>query len=216
MDRREPSTDKINSGRSSLSAGDTIVDAEGRRGTIRKHVDNAAEPYFVVDADNGDTLFVPVSLLKRRSDGTFTLAYSFSALREMGQDARQGSAETTVIPVVEEEVAIEKQQTVTGRVQIRKTVEEREEVIDTPIMYDEVHIQRVKHNQLVQEPATHRQEGETFILPVHKEVLVVEKRLMLVEEIHITKRQREEHMQDTVTLRKENVSVDRVDNSRTR
>jgi uncharacterized protein (TIGR02271 family) len=213
MGRREPSIQTNNPGRESRPVGSTVVDAEGRSGTIRRQVDDPAGAHYVVDSDTGDTLLIPISLLRRQSEGAFSLAYTFSALREMGREGRQGNADTVVIPVVEEEVAVAKQRTVTGRVRIHKTVEEREETIETPIMYDQVHIERVALNRLVSEPATQRQEGATLVLPVHKEVLVVEKRLMLVEEIHITKQQRQDHMQDTVTLRKENVTVEHIDNT---
>jgi uncharacterized protein (TIGR02271 family) len=212
MGRREPSTQTNNPGRESRPVDSTVVDAEGRSGTIRRQVDDPAGAHYVVDADTGDTLLIPVSLLRRQPDGAFSLAYTFSALREMGKKGTQDNADTVVIPVLEEEVAVAKQRRVTGRVRIHKTVEEREETIETPIVYDQVHIERVALNRLVSEPATQRQEGATLVLPVHKEVLVVEKRLMLVEEIHITKQQRQDHMQDTVTLRKENVTVEHVDN----
>ena len=52
-------------------------------------------------------------------------------------------------------------------------------------------IERVKVDRLVTEPVSQRQEGDTLILPVMEEVLVVEKRMMLREEIRITRRRDE-------------------------
>jgi hypothetical protein len=46
----------------------------------------------------------------------------------------------------------------------------------------------VQIDRIVAEPPVQRQEGDTLILPVVEEVLVVEKRLMLREEIRITRR----------------------------
>jgi len=48
-------------------------------------------------------------------------------------------------------------------------------------------IQRTKIDRLITEPVAQRQEGDTLILPVVEEVLVVEKRMMLREEIRITR-----------------------------
>jgi len=58
-------------------------------------------------------------------------------------------------------------------------------------------------------PAASRYEGDTLIIPVLKEVLVVEKKLMLVEELHIRKRNTEQIITGSETLRKESVEINR-------
>jgi len=58
-------------------------------------------------------------------------------------------------------------------------------------------------------PPAIRQEGDVTIISVMKEVLVVEKRLMLVEEVHITKQQQQTPQHFSETLRKEQISVSR-------
>jgi stress response protein YsnF len=56
-----------------------------------------------------------------------------------------------------------------------------------------------------------RYEGETLVVPVLEEVLVTEKRLVLVEEIRIT-RVRDTHRQpQTVTLRKDHIEIERLE-----
>jgi len=50
-----------------------------------------------------------------------------------------------------------------------------------------------------------------MIVPLLEEVLVVEKRLMLREEVRISKRRNETHRPQTVTLRKEDVNVERLE-----
>ncbi|EJF10623.1 hypothetical protein O71_07896 [Pontibacter sp. BAB1700] len=52
-----------------------------------------------------------------------------------------------------------------------------------------------------------------MIIPVLKEVLVVEKRLLVVEEIHVTKRRTEEHDTQHVELRREEIRVERKRNN---
>ncbi|GAA5231440.1 hypothetical protein GCM10025794_34850 [Massilia kyonggiensis] len=48
-------------------------------------------------------------------------------------------------------------------------------------------------------------------MPILEEVLVVERRLRIKEELHITRTRREEHHVDTVMLKSEQVSVERFD-----
>jgi hypothetical protein len=59
---------------------------------------------------------------------------------------------------------------------------------DAELFREGYSIERVQIDRIVAEPPVQRQEGDTLILPVVEEVLVVEKRLMLREEIRITRR----------------------------
>jgi stress response protein YsnF len=54
-----------------------------------------------------------------------------------------------------------------------------------------------------------RNEGDTTIIPVLREVVVVQKRYEIVEEIRITKRKTERTDSQQVTLRKEEVHIER-------
>ena len=55
-----------------------------------------------------------------------------------------------------------------------------------------------------------RYEGNTLVIPVVEEVLVTEKRLMLVEEVHITGVHGTHHQPQRVSLRKDAVSIERL------
>ena len=116
-----------------------------------------------------------------------------------------------VIPVVKEELHIDKRVEETGRVVLQKSVLEHEERVNIPVISDEVHVERVPVNQYVAEvPPAVRYEGDTMIIPVLREVLVVEKRLEIVEEIRVTRKQVSTNEQQTVILREEQVHVDRT------
>ena len=117
--------------------------------------------------------------------------------------------EKRVIPVMEEKATFGKTVVETGRVRLIKTVEEHEENVTFPLTEEEITVVRKPVNRYVEEAPTVRQEGDTTIYPVLKEVLVVEKKLMLVEEIHVTKRQRTTITSETVNLRSESVRVER-------
>jgi uncharacterized protein (TIGR02271 family) len=116
-----------------------------------------------------------------------------------------------VIPVIEEQLQVSKVWEETGRVQISKTVTEEAVDFNLPVSQEEVIMERKPINQYVDTaPPASRYEGDTLIIPVIKEVLVVEKKLMLVEELHIIKRKTEQMVSGTEILRKEAVTVERT------
>ncbi|GAA4428061.1 hypothetical protein GCM10023188_11880 [Pontibacter saemangeumensis] len=120
--------------------------------------------------------------------------------------------ETEYIPVVEEQVRINKKTVETGRVNIYKDVHEEDVSVDVPTVHEEVNVERVPINEFVESaPPSIRYEGDVMIIPVVHEELVLVKRLKLVEELRVTKRKIETHETQHVTLRKEEVNVDRVD-----
>lgn len=123
---------------------------------------------------------------------------------------RIAEMQSVVIPVIEEQVHIGKQVVETGRIQVVKTVRQEEATVDLPLTHDEFSVERVAVNQYVETAPAVRYEGDTTIVPVLKEVLVVEKRMMLIEEIRITKRQVTVNEPQRVTLRKEEVTVNRT------
>ena len=117
--------------------------------------------------------------------------------------------EMTLIPVVEEQLDVTKRVVETGRVRLVKTVEEYPQTVSTTLTGDAFDVERISVQQYVQEAPSVRVEGETTIYPVLREVVVVEKRLLLVEEIHVTKRQTKTTDEQTVNLRREVVTVER-------
>jgi stress response protein YsnF len=74
-------------------------------------------------------------------------------------------------------------------------------------MEESVEVKRVPVNQFIEAPVPVREEGDVTIVPVFEEVLVVQKRLMLKEEIHLVRRRVETHQRQTFAVRKEEVHV---------
>lgn len=118
--------------------------------------------------------------------------------------------ERLVIPVIQEEVTIGKQIIETGKVHISKQVREHEELIDLPLFREEVSVERVPINLFVETLPPIRQEGDTMIIPVVEEQIVVQKKLLLVEELRVRKEVIEHHQPQTVTVLKEEIEVKRV------
>jgi uncharacterized protein (TIGR02271 family) len=117
--------------------------------------------------------------------------------------------EVAAIPLVEERLSVAKRQVESGRVRVHVTVEERQEVITEQLAHDDLQIERVPRNIRLTEMPTVRLEGNTTIVPVVEEVVVVEKALMLVEEIHICRKSVSEPTEIPVSRRVERANIER-------
>lgn len=138
---------------------------------------------------------------------------SFPRLSDPSDDSINTSTLTVTdrIPVIEEQIRVDKRVVETGRVVIQKRITEHQEHVAIPLNHDEVNVERVLINRYVDTPPEAvRYEGDTMIISVLEEVVVVEKRLMLVEELHVTRRQHQTEEMHQVTLRQEDVTVTRV------
>jgi len=125
-------------------------------------------------------------------------------------DTGTSTTDTLVVPVIAEHLQVGKQLVETGRVRIVKTVREEQQTVDLPLDQETIDVQRVAINQPVDAVPAVRQEGDTTIYPVLEEILVVEKRLMLVEEIRVTKRRETVSRPQQITVRREEVTVERM------
>ncbi|MET0650110.1 MAG: YsnF/AvaK domain-containing protein [Pyrinomonadaceae bacterium] len=180
---------------------EAVFDAEGVRGILESSAGGAeGDGRARVLLEDGRRLWLPSDALERRNHGTLIFRGSFEELTA-----------AAVIPVMEEELRVGKRVVETGRVRVTKTVHEHEEVVDEPLMREEYDVERVRIDVFVDAPVGPRQEGETLIVPVLEEVLVVEKRLVVREELRITRRRTEEHKPQHVKLLSEEVEVERAD-----
>ncbi|WP_342647619.1 YsnF/AvaK domain-containing protein [Mucilaginibacter sp. CSA2-8R] len=119
----------------------------------------------------------------------------------------------TTIPVMQEDLQVDKQLIESGKVNVSKRVVDEDVTVDVPVAHEEVTVEKKAINQYVDTPPPAvRQDGDTTIISVLKEVLVVEKRLMLVEEVHITKKRTETSNPTQEKLRREEVIVSRTTN----
>lgn len=123
-------------------------------------------------------------------------------------------ADESVISLLEEVAKVDIRKRVTGRTRVTT----RTEIIDDEVSADlESHGVEVTHVPVGRdldpdEPVpTSREEGDTTIIPIFEEILVVEKRLRLVEEVHIRRTTRTEDVRIPVTLRRQVAEVDQVD-----
>jgi uncharacterized protein (TIGR02271 family) len=133
-----------------------------------------------------------------------------------GADAASASStpEQTVLPVIEEELDVRKRSVeMESGVRISKTVEEREQIVDLPLIKEDVEVERVEVNRPIDMPMGVRHEGDTTIIPIVEEVLFTEKRLMLKEEIRVTRRKTRIRDPRKVTLKSEHAAVERIEDN---
>jgi uncharacterized protein (TIGR02271 family) len=117
------------------------------------------------------------------------------------------------IPIVAERARIQKQTIPTDRVRITSQVEERLETLRDELIAQTVAVERVAINREVDVPPGIRTEGDVLIIPVIEQRLVVEKRWVVTEELHVRRREHIEAVEIPVELRSTRVSVERYQRS---
>jgi uncharacterized protein (TIGR02271 family) len=128
-------------------------------------------------------------------------------------DALRSGARTVseeIIPLVEETATVGKRQVVTGRVRVQTVTDTIDELAHADVQREKVDVTRIPVDKVVETAPDIRTEGEVTIVPVLEEVLVVEKRLVLKEELHIRRRVAAETVEVPVTLRKQRAIVERI------
>ena len=115
---------------------------------------------------------------------------------------------TSSLNVLQEQVNIDKKIIESGKVIIHKKVHQENKDVEVPVSYEQVEIKKIAINKYVNETPVIRYEGNTTIIPVMKEVAVIEKKLLLVEEVHVIKHAVQKTEEHTVPLRKEEIEVE--------
>ncbi|MHB2020157.1 MAG: YsnF/AvaK domain-containing protein [Candidatus Xenobia bacterium] len=160
---------------------------------------------LLLTLEDGTELLLPRALLTENPDGTWQAPLSRSDL------AARGSERPLVVPVMQEELQVSRRRIPTARVRITKAVTTRTEVVDQPLMREDVEVERVSLGHVIQDPPPIRYEGDTLVVPLLEEMLVIEKRLVVREELHIRRRHREVREPQQVLLRRESAEVERLD-----
>ena len=83
--------------------------------------------------------------------------------------------DSATVPLVEERAVVRKRKRLTGGVRVRTVVHEDEQVIDETLRAEQVEVKRVPlDDRWVAAPVPVRHEGDTTIVTLHEEVIVVE------------------------------------------
>lgn len=184
-------------------SGRFVTDIHGARGELLADPDAAAER-VAVRLDAGPRVRIDRRRLAPQDDGGYRYEAAFPT-----PEADADTVEEHRIPVARERATVRHETRETGRVRIVKQVHEEEETIEAPLREEAVSVERVPVGRVVETAPATRQEGDVLVIPVVEERLVVTKELVLKEEIRVTRQQHERSEAQQVTLRREEVRVER-------
>jgi uncharacterized protein (TIGR02271 family) len=175
----------------------TLIDEEGTRGTIEALDEREAR----VRLGEGRLIVLPRTALIEQEDGSYRVPFNLTRFEQDG---------VMIVPVIHEAINVEKRE-IERTLRITKTVGSQDVTVDEPLKYEDIEIEHVAINRYVEDELPIRYEGNTTIIPLVEEVLVVEKRLLLREELRVTRRQTTVNNPQVYTLRREDVHVERDD-----
>ncbi len=205
-----------------IDPGATVEASDGRFGTVEEVIvrPRTGEPIYLVIRYgwNDRQLTIPADLIAAAPSRREV------RLRVTREGAREAAARVTRepsddllaserggalhFPVAEERLVPVKRPADLGELRIHKSVEEAEEAVREPVSRDELVVERVSVGRPLDAPLEPRVEGDWLVIPIMEEVLVVQKRLMLTEEIRIRKRQLTEEQEVRETVRRERVEFE--------
>ena len=120
----------------------------------------------------------------------------------------------TVLPLVEEALRVGKRRVETGRVRVSIATETEERPVRETLRSELAEIERVLVGRELAEgeraPSVRREQDGTVVVPVLEEILVVERRLVLREEVWLRLVAAEEIVEQPVTLRRQRAEVERL------
>jgi len=189
-----------------------VQDMDGVRGTVlppRPHApSNAAQG--VVQLESGQQVVVATAAFVPHPDGRYSLPLRLTALPPVDRGSGSDAGAPLVLPVMVEEPDVHTRRVETGTVRMTKRVQAREVLVDDPLWRDEGAITRVPVQRVVDGPIPVRVEGDTMMVSLLEEVLVVDKRRRLTEARHSRTPRGETHHPQPVTLRRDAARGERL------
>jgi stress response protein YsnF len=96
-----------------------------------------------------------------------------------------------VVPLHAEEVSVAKRRVVTGQVKVGTITRESEQLVEELLEHEHVEVERIAIGKQVDKAPPVREEGDTLIIPILEEIVVVERRLLFLKEEVRVRRTRE-------------------------
>ena len=133
-----------------------------------------------------------------------------SPVRGTSAAAQSVTEESGVLRLFAEDAAVSRQVVETGRVRVAKVTRTRDHLVDESLARTCFEVNRVPIGRLIDAMPAIKEDGDLTIIPIVEETVVVERRLMLKEELHIRRVQTSERYQQTVKLRYQTAEVTRI------
>ena len=143
--------------------------------------------------------------MNQANDGERSLSLAADA-----EQPSNGSIDDHKLTLLAEELSVGKESVETGRLRVSKQTHTREVAIEGSLLRESAEIETIPIGRQIFEMPSVRHEGETIVVPIVEEILHTERRLILKEEVRITRRKATEQFHDRVTLRYQEAVVTRV------
>jgi stress response protein YsnF len=122
---------------------------------------------------------------------------------------QERQSEDLRIPLDVEEVSVSRREIKTADIQIALVTGTRQQLIDEELTRVRVEVERVPIGRAIEVVPLISHEGDITIIPVVEEIVVVERRLVLKEEVRIRRVSTKEQHQETVVLREQEAVITR-------
>jgi len=143
--------------------------------------------------------------VNQANDGERSLSLAANA-----EQLSNGSIDDSKLTLLAEELSVGKESVETGRLRVSKQTHTREVAVEESLLRESAEIETIPIGRQIFEMPSVRHEGETIVVPIVEEILHTERRLILKEEVRITRRKATEQFHDRVTLRYQEAVVTRV------
>jgi uncharacterized protein (TIGR02271 family) len=190
---------------------------EGKDGHLGRVVRVEPEAIEVLAEATNRSLSVPVALVREvTADGAVKLSASMAELERLARPTTPGAGRASdeqvdTLELREEQLVPRKELEEVGRVRIRKAVEDVPRRLELDAYYEEAEVEHVPIGRVVKEREAAREEDGVYIVPIYEEQLVVVKRLVLKEEIHIRHQGATETRLFEETVRRERLVIEDPD-----
>jgi uncharacterized protein (TIGR02271 family) len=128
--------------------------------------------------------------------------------QEEGAAARENHPDT--LQLFAEEALVSRRTMETGRVRIATVTHTRDHLVDEQLARTDVEVERVPVGRVIDAIPPVAGDTDHTIIPIVEETVVVERKLVLKEELHIRCKRTTERYQETVKLRHQTAEVTRV------
>lgn len=203
-----------------FNTGARVVSLDGHEvGVVEQMSGEGSEAHLIVRLIGEDrTMMVPYNVIHAEKSTEDLVVIQGSVGDILDTRMEIGEHENQSFGLTAEEAIAHVHEVDRGRVLIDKTVEVVPHEAKIDVGTDRVDVERIPVGTEVDTPPQIREEGDTLVIPVVEEVLVVTKRYRIMEEVRVTKYRdiqtetfHEELKREVVTVTEEDAEGEIVD-----
>ena len=188
-----------------------VLDADGESGRLEAPFSPGAPAE--VRLASGARLRLAAGLVEESPDGTLHTRVAFADLLDDADapPAPPEPTDTQTFQEIRESLKVRRVVHDVERVRVTVSTGTTEETVRESVWSEAVNVRREAVGEVVTEVEDIRTESGVTIVPIYEEVLVVERRLVLRERLHVSVRREASEHTETVPLRHQSVEVERLE-----